>query len=209
MNLLKNAKPNRIGISAVNKHRLGELKAALSRYPVIQISYSEDLLLKQTILQYDKIDGIGADRLFGMIGALSMSKPPLITVDCGTAITINAVNENCECIGGSILAGMQTQLNALAERADALSRIHLSITEHPIGTNTVAALCSGIIYGAAGAIMSICDKVIKEYFDGRDIDIFIIGGGSPILLPALSSWRANSQKHFRDLVLRGILFTLD
>ncbi len=172
-------------ISSVNdQHLTGFMKCIGTND---KVAFVEDLLKKQKILNFNNIKGIGTDRVLGLIGALSLSAPPLITVDCGTAVTVNALDKDYNCIGGAIFAGAFTQIEALSGVADRLNKIDLNPNLSIPGKCTEEALNSGVILGIAGGIKEIIKRISAEEFDGDEISIIITGGYSEIIAAELEN----------------------
>jgi len=84
---------------------------------------------------------LGIDRIAAALGALTLyPNTNLIVIDMGTATTIDAIDQNKHFLGGSILAGMQTSLEALTSKSAALPDISVDTLRpnQPIlGKNTV------------------------------------------------------------------------
>ncbi len=167
-----------ISCSSVNRKKLDEF-VVKSR---IVIKQPASLLLeKQSILDYSGIEGIGQDRLLGLIAGLNFSgRKNVVTVDFGTAVTVNFAGRNGRCYGGAILPGAYTQAKMLADYADALPEIDLhEKPQIPAGT-TAEAINSGIIFGVAGAVNKLISKGTRKLrWDG--FDIYITGGYSGIV----------------------------
>jgi pantothenate kinase type III len=160
-------------------------------------------LVKEDLLKYTHIDGIGNDRVFGLIGTAELIGKSVITIDCGTATTINVAKDGI-CLGGSIMPGLKTQLNSLNLHAEALQKFDkLDPPTVSCGTNTQEAISIGIIRGSIGAIKEIIGKVIDDVFDGSNPKIVVTGGNGEIIHQELREWNENIE--FDDkLVLRGI-----
>jgi type III pantothenate kinase len=183
------------------KHKVLELLKHKGNFEILT---DEEILPKQKIVKYKHIQGIGSDRVFGLIGALNYAKAPIVTVDCGTAITINALSSNGVVIGGAIFAGVNTQLRSLSEHTDRLMEVDLNENINIIGKNTADALRSGIIIGCAGAINELIRSIREQIFRFYDINIFITGGSAELLLPFLDQHEV--KIHYKStLVLDGIL----
>ncbi len=189
-------------ISSVNNEHLTKFMNFIA--PGDKVDFVDDLLKQQDILSYDEIEGIGPDRVLGLIGALSLAPPPLITVDCGTAVTVNALDKDSNCIGGAIFAGAFTQIDSLAGATDRLSRFDLDDTLNVPGRNTEEALNSGIILSITGGIKEVINRISVKEFDGCDIPFFLTGGYSGIIAAELadSGFKYIHQPH---LVLLGII----
>jgi type III pantothenate kinase len=158
---------------------------------------------EQKIINFSKINGIGNDRKLGLIGALTYSDPPLITIDCGTATTINYLDENYICQGGAIIPGIFTQLRSLIEHTSSLKRIRLEEPSELLGKSTNEAISSGIINGTIGAIKFFINKIRAENQNNK-INAFITGGNSLWVYEQLVSELDHiNLKNY--LVLEGII----
>ena len=162
------------------------------------------LLEKQKKIKYKHIDGIGTDRVLGLLGALREKEPPFITVDCGTAITVNVLNQNYECCGGAIFAGISTQMKALNSYTRQLPEIELFPEKITAGRNTHHALRSGIITGTVGAIKELTYRISKEEFNTENITIILTGGDSEIVFNAIDNFDYIVLRR-KNLVLDGII----
>lgn len=162
---------------------------------------SAELIANQRVIDVSNVQGAGHDRIFGLIGALRHSKPPLITVDCGTAITINYLDGDGVFQGGAILPGLSTSLRALHERAAQLPLLMPQHTVEITGKTTAEAMTIGNYWGACGSIGMIVERIRREAARGESIRIFMTGGDHELLLPAMSSSHAISIPY---LVLEGI-----
>lgn len=129
-----------------------------------------------------KIDNpaqLGADLVCVSVAAQSRYPLPSIVIDLGTATTISALTKNGEMIGGSILTGVNTALNALAQGTAQLPQISLDGEVSIIGSNTIDCMRSGAILGNACMI----DGMIKRYKEvlGEDTTVIATGGLSKVI----------------------------
>ncbi len=111
---------------------------------------------------YDNPKEVGADRIVNAVAAFNKFKKPLVIVDFGTATTFDCVSGKGEYLGGVIIPGIEISLEALAERTAKLPKIELIKPERVIGKNTVSAIQAGIVYGYAGMVDAICEKIKAE-----------------------------------------------
>ncbi len=162
---------------------------------------SVELIANQRVIDVSNVQGAGHDRIFGLIGALRHSKPPLITVDCGTAITINYLDGDGVFQGGAILPGLSTSLRALHERAAQLPLLMPQHTVEITGKTTAEAMTIGNYWGACGAITMIVDRIRREVAHSEVIPIVMTGGDHALLLPAMNSSYAISLPY---MVLEGV-----
>ena len=105
---------------------------------------------------------IAPDLEANAVAAKELYPLPCVIVSMGTATTVTVVDENGVYIGGVILPGVSTSLNALTATASLLPDIDLVAPEQAIATETISALQSGVVYGAAGSIDGILDHFEAE-----------------------------------------------
>lgn len=130
----------------------------------------------------DEPEKVGSDRIADAVGGVSEYGAPLIIIDMGTATTISIVNNENKFMGGIILPGVSTALNALIKNTAQLPQIKLaSPPESIIGTNTVNSIESGMLYGTAAAIDGICERIFLQL--GYKPKIIATGGNSGKIIP--------------------------
>ena len=122
---------------------------------------------------------VGADRIVNAVAAHYLYGAPVIVIDLGTATTFDAVSAEGDYLGGAIAPGIAIATEALFNRTAVLPRVDLTFPKKAIGTNTVAAMQSGIIYGYAGLIESIVKRIQQEM--GGKVKVVATGGFSELL----------------------------
>ena len=132
-------------------------------------------------LRYDNPREIGADRLVNAVAAYERFQGACVVVDFGTAITYDPVSADGEYLGGIISPGVEISLEALTSRAAALPRIDLVAPRQLIGKSTIEGIRSGMIYGFAGGVDAICERLMDEL--GREIDLIATGGLARSIVP--------------------------
>jgi len=105
---------------------------------------------------------VGPDRIANTAAAHYLYKGPVIVVDVGTATTFDVVSREGDFIGGVIATGIGTAAEALFQRAAALPRIELVAPKKAIGTSTVMAMQSGIVFGYVGLVEGIVTRIQQE-----------------------------------------------
>lgn len=105
---------------------------------------------------------VGADRLVNVVAGIELYGPPLIIIDFGTATTFDCVSPRGEFIGGAIAPGITTAADALTRRAARLFRVELVRPPTAIGRNTVTNVQSGLIYGYAGLVDGLVERMRAE-----------------------------------------------
>ena len=113
-------------------------------------------------------------------------------------------NDMARYFSGSFWAGIEIPVEALAARAAQLRRVELVKPKNVIGKNTVEALQSGTIYGFAGQVDGlvdrICDELVKLYPDKPDVTVIATGGLAPLVIGVSE----NIDFHEPDLTLIGL-----
>jgi type III pantothenate kinase len=136
---------------------------------------------------YDHPARLGSDRWVAMVGARQRmlakgQKRPLIVVMVGTAVTVEAIDENGRFLGGLILPGHGIMLRALESGTAGL---HVPTGEvRPFPTNTSDALTSGGTYAIAGA----CERMVQHLREHTGLEpvCFMTGGAGWKMAPSMS-----------------------
>ena len=149
-------------------------------------------------IKMDNPGQVGSDRIVIAVGAMLHYKPPLILMDLGTATTMEVVDEGGSYVGGCIIPGVRTSLDALTSRAAQLPSISLGQPGKVIGKNTVECMKSGILYGTAAMMDSMIDRLEEEL--GAKTTVVATGGIAPVILP-LCKQKIHLEK---DLMLQGL-----
>ncbi|WP_295858932.1 type III pantothenate kinase [uncultured Oscillibacter sp.] len=124
---------------------------------------------------------MGADIVADAVSALEKFSPPIVTVDMGTATTIGVISHDRTYEGGLLLPGVDVSLEALSRRAAQLPAISLKHPKSLIGKNTEDCMCAGIVYGTAGMIDGVIDR-IREKFPGLELSVVATGGSAPVIV---------------------------
>lgn len=114
-------------------------------------------------IRYENPKDVGADRIVNAVAGIERYGAPLILVDFGTATTFDYIDESAAYLGGAIVPGIGISADALYQKAAKLPRIELARPRAVVGRNTVAAMQSGIIYGYAGQVDGIVQRMMKEF----------------------------------------------
>ncbi len=123
---------------------------------------------------YENPHEVGADRIVNSLAAFELFGGPVIAVDFGTATTFDCVSKDGEYLGGAIFPGIHTSMEALFARASMLHRVEIARPRSVIGKTTTAALQSGLLYGFAGVVDSMVQRIRGEL--GADARVVATGG---------------------------------
>lgn len=93
-------------------------------------------------------------------------------------------------------------MDALASRSAALRKVELVRPRGVLGKNTVEAMQSGAIFGFAGLVDGIVDRVCREVpgFDGDDVVVVATGDTASLVMDDSSS----IDRIEPDLTLAGL-----
>ncbi len=111
---------------------------------------------------YDNPREVGADRIVNAVAAFEKYKREMVIVDFGTATTFDYISKKGEYMGGCIAPGIMISSEALFNRASKLPRVELSKPRHVVTKDTVSAMQAGIMYGYAGLVDGIVERICAE-----------------------------------------------
>lgn len=132
-------------------------------------------------IRIDDPGSLGADMVVGAVAALQKYEPPLILIDMGTATTVSVLDGKGAFLGGAILAGVNLSIGALSSGTSQLPKIDLHNPGKVIGSNTEDCMKSGAVYGTAGMIDGIIDRMEREL--GEKTTVISTGGLAPVIIP--------------------------
>jgi type III pantothenate kinase len=146
---------------------------------------------------------VGADRLVNGIAAFHLSQRSSIVIDFGTAITFDCISEHCEYIGGLILPGLSIALQALTQNTAKLPQIDITTPpENIIGTSTVSAMKSGVLYGYGAMVEGLIQQVKQQMDPENSQNIAIIATGGMAKL--IQSYAPSIERVEPNLTLNGL-----
>lgn len=135
-------------------------------------------------IRYENPKEVGADRIVNAVAGIAEYGTPLVLVDFGTATTFCVINEKGEYLGGAITAGIGISMGALFNHAAKLPKVALVAPEEPLGRTTTLAIQSGLVYGYAGLVDGMIDRLARQLgINGKDITGVATGGGSDVICP--------------------------
>ncbi len=130
-------------------------------------------------IRMDNPREVGADRIVNAAAAHHLYGGPVIVTDLGTATTFDTVSKEGDYLGGAIAPGIITAAEALFTQAAMLPRVELTRPKRAIGTNTIAAMQSGIIFGYVGLIEGIVARIQQEL--GEKAKVVATGGVAELI----------------------------
>ena len=135
---------------------------------------------------------VGADRLVNAVAVAHLDKVPAIIVDFGTATTFDIVHapksDNfCACYAGGVISpGVHRSSEALTMAAAQLPQIEVDQFDRSmpvLGSSTVSAMRSGILWGYVGLVEGILRRLEAEA--GYEFTKIATGGLASVFVPHL------------------------
>lgn len=123
---------------------------------------------------YSTPQTLGQDRLANAVALAHLSPGrSALSIDCGTCLKFDFVDDKGTYLGGSIALGLQMRFKALHSFTANLPLIETWDTENLIGTDTKTSLVSGVINGMRSEI----NETIARYLhDNENLTIYLTGG---------------------------------
>ena len=153
-------------------------------------------------LLVDNPKEIGADRIVNTLAAHTLYGGPAIVVDFGTSTNLDVVSPKGEFLGGALAPGIEISVDALAQRAAQLRKVELVKPRSVIGKNTVEALQSGTIFGFAGQVDGLVNRISDELVAQFNESPTVIATGG--LAPLIFGVAETLDEHEPDLTLIGL-----
>jgi type III pantothenate kinase len=132
-------------------------------------------------IRYDDPREVGPDRIANSVAAKDRYGAPCIVVDFGTSTNFDIVSADGEYIGGVLAPGVEISMEALFSRAARLIKVDFSEPPAVIGKTTGSGLQSGLVYGFAGLVDGIVERIRVEL--GADAKAVATGGLADLIAP--------------------------
>ena len=132
-------------------------------------------------IRYDDPREVGPDRVVNAVAALERYGAPCIVVDFGTSTNFDVVSAEGEFAGGVLAPGIEVSMEALFSRAARLFTIEFVEPPTVIGKTTAASLQSGLVYGFAGQVDGIVERIRGEL--GVEARAIGTGGLAELIAP--------------------------
>ncbi|MBQ8823908.1 MAG: type III pantothenate kinase [Ruminococcus sp.] len=124
---------------------------------------------------------LGNNLVVAAVAALENYNPPIAIIDMGTATVISVIDSDKTYIGGMILPGVQTSLDALTEKTAQLPKVALEPPRDCIGKNTIDRMKSGAFYGAVHCIDNLLEKIEQDL--NMPVTAVATGGLAKYIIP--------------------------
>lgn len=165
---------------------------------------------------YDEPKKLGSDRWATLVAVKNTLNQAAIIVDCGTAITIDAITHDGEHLGGVIIPGINTMHNALIQQTHKLKLVDADVDSMVriagLAKSTTDGISNGIYTSVVSCINEMVDQVktlslsdSNSVDSGNEIACIITGGDAEAIQGLLSS----SFEYKPNLVLEGLAYMVD
>jgi len=179
------------------------------RFSISPLMISDNLKFNLEI-DYSTPENLGTDRVCSVEGAFYLfkrskkyktydSNDVIVSVDLGTATTINFVLYPGIFKGGIIAPGVDMMSRSLHDQTALLPVIPSSEYKQLIGKNTKESVASGVINSTVGLIEKSYSE-LKAKRKPQNIHIYLTGGNAQKIIPHLKI----KHKFVEELVLVGI-----
>ena len=133
-------------------------------------------------IRYDDPREVGPDRIVNSVAAKERYGAPVVVVDFGTSTNFDDVSPEGEYVGGVLAPGIEVSMDALFARAARLVKVDFTAPASVIGKTTVAGLQSGLVYGFAGQVDGIVQRIRAE-LGCPDAPAVATGGLAELIAP--------------------------
>ena len=148
---------------------------------------------------YENPREVGADRIVNAVAAFTRWPQGAIVVDFGTATTFDVVTARGEYAGGVIAPGLAVSADALYQATAKLPRVEIVRPATAIGRNTVASMQAGLVFGYAGLVDAIVERIRAEI----DYTPRVVGTGG--LAPLIARESRTIEECDDMLTLEGLV----
>jgi type III pantothenate kinase len=205
LNQLPMASLQRVRVASVaSLGRPKALRDALqNRYGVIPVFAKTAKACGGVTCGYAEPSRLGVDRWLAIVAARRLTPNAFVVADLGTAVTLDFVDAAGQHLGGYIVPGLQSMVDALFRRT---KQVHVSFDcpdRLQPGLNTSDAVNRGLLSMVLDFIQSSVDRFERTHpADG--VDLFVSGGDAEVVAPLVQ----RAHLVVPDLVLDGLSIAL-
>lgn len=194
-------RPARIAISCVNASTIADLvrSVSLEHWPGTEIIRVDSQAQGFGVFNaYSNPEKLGVDRWLTLVAVRKHYQLPACIVDCGTAVTLDLIDDKGMHRGGMICPGLTLMKKSLSEGTEALKFDDAKYCCGPANV-TEAAIYSGTLTAVVGLI----EHVLAE--QPKNCILILTGGDAELVATQL----VDKSIVDADLVLRGLAIVLE
>ena len=170
-----------ICLSSTVPQLVREYEAFAQRYADAQLLVIGPGVRTGIPIRYDDPREVGPDRIANAVAAKERFGAPCIVVDFGTSTNFDIVSPEGEYVGGVLAPGVEISMEALFSRAARLVEVDFSEPPAVIGKTTASGLQSGLVYGFAGLVDGIVERIRGEL--SAEAPAIATGGLAELIAP--------------------------
>lgn len=147
---------------------------------------------------YKNPQQLGVDRWAAMVAAFNLNKRACLVVDCGTATTLDVLDESGCHQGGLIIPGLGMMMQSLASKTMQIALPVSSRKPSGLGRSTDEAITLGVVE----SLVALVEETWRKWgsTSAQGMDIIVTGGDASKFLEATEL----TCRHVPDLVIQGI-----
>ncbi|HNX26709.1 MAG TPA: type III pantothenate kinase [Phycisphaerae bacterium] len=194
-------KPKRVVACSVNPIALKAIEAAAAESlneKILVVGRDLELPLDTAVEEPAKL---GPDRVCAASAAFDRIGMACVVVDCGSAITVDCVDDAGVFRGGAILPGLAMSAKALTDGTAMLPHVELENPTWVFGCNTSQAIVGGVVCGARGAVRYFIEAYATQL--GSWPVVIATGGDAELVFGDTTSGEL-VQAVVPDLTIRGV-----
>jgi len=190
------SQPHDLAISSVAHSALAQdtIKLATALWPKVNLYRAKSAAYEHGVRNaYAEPARLGVDRWLALLAAHRHYPGDVCVVDCGTAVTFDAVTADGQHLGGLICPGLNLMRNALAANTANLP-LQTYAPQTYLAKATEPAIANGVLLAAAGMVALAAKQLVGTF------RVLITGGDADLLGSALDQPATIDP----DLVLKGL-----
>ncbi len=153
---------------------------------------------------YARHQDLGIDRWLGLLAGHHLVDSAVCIIDCGTAVTVDAIDVNGQHLGGCIVAGLAMMRNALNQTGKInVQPVRAENALSAVNASTKTAIYCGTLYAVSKAV----DAIIIDMKNvlASDVSCIITGGDAKLIQPLL----CESTVYEKDWLFRGMVVSVN
>lgn len=192
-------RPQRVLVSSVGE---GEANSDLSDWVSCRWQRVAEFAVSQpgghgVVNAYSDPTRLGVDRWLCLLAAWSLYRSRVCIVDCGTAVTLDLLDESGVHQGGLIIPGLETMKKSLIQGTSAIRDVRPASTGFP-GSDTASAIHNGTLLAVRGMIRQTLEQL--EEPGTPAIPLVLTGGDAARVAEGLEG----PLRVIPELVLQGL-----
>jgi len=177
--LKKQSMPTRLYIASVRNEELNRELLQSLKAEGCEVRFLSWRDCSRLNTMYHDPSCLGVDRYLNMIGALRLYQLPFIIVSAGTAVTVDAMDQEGVHLGGAIFPGRRLLQTVLIENTDRVEMPYSTESDTIFAQSTETGVLAGTSSGYIAAVNGIVNSMRKEL--GETTQLILTGGDAVVL----------------------------